>query len=54
MPLKREPEADSEFPSPFRIVFGQADYDSFDNSAQDFNTQRWGSYIQLIEVSFSE
>ncbi|MGI6766380.1 MAG: hypothetical protein ACOX4R_04090 [Lentihominibacter sp.] len=49
-----EPEADSEFPSPFRIVFGQADYDSFDNSAQDYNTQGWGSYIQLIEVSFSK
>ena len=49
-----DPGDDSEFPSPFRIVFGQADYDTFDNSAQDFNTQNWGMYIQLIEVSFDE
>ncbi|MDO4545919.1 MAG: molybdopterin-dependent oxidoreductase, partial [Bacillota bacterium] len=32
-----EPEADAEFPSPFRLIFGQADYDN--NEQQDFNMQ---------------
>lgn len=43
-----------DYPSPFQIVFGQADFDTFDNSAQDFNMQNWGSYIQIIEVSSGE
>lgn len=47
-------DEEGDYPSPFQIVFGQADYDKFDNSAQDFNVQNWGSYIQIIEVSIDE
>ncbi|NLD20053.1 MAG: molybdopterin-dependent oxidoreductase [Clostridiales bacterium] len=49
-----EPDADSEYPAPFKIVFGQADYDTYTNEEQDFNSQGWASYIQYIEISYED
>ncbi len=39
-----------EYPSPFRLVYGQADYDT--GQSMDFNMQGWASYVQYIEVSY--
>lgn len=47
-------DEDGDYPSPFKIVYGQEDYDTYDNSAQDFNTQGWGSYIVKMEISFDD
>ncbi len=47
-----EQDEDSEYPSPFKLVYGQADYDTYTNDSQDYNVQGWGSYIQYIEVSY--
>ena len=47
-------DEDGEYPSPFKIVYGQADFDTYDNSAQDFNTQGWGLYIVKMEISFED
>lgn len=43
---------DSEYPAPFRLVYGQEDYDTYTNETQDYNTQGWASYIQCIQVSY--
>lgn len=45
-------EKGMEYPSPFKLVYGQADYDTQD--AQDFNMQGWMTFIQYIEVSYEE
>lgn len=45
-----EREDGDEYPSPFKIVYGQKDYDT--NDTQDFNMQGWATYIQYIEVSY--
>lgn len=42
----------SEYPAPFRLVYGQEDYDTYTNETQDYNTQGWASYIQCIQVSY--
>ncbi len=40
-----------KYPAPFRLVTGQADWDTYTNDSQDYNVQNWASYIQYIEVS---
>lgn len=45
-----EDDGEAEYPAPFKLVFGQADYD--DNESQDFNMQGWLSYIQCIKVTY--
>lgn len=45
-----EEDSESEYPSPFKLVYGQEDYDT--NESQDFNMQGWASYIQCIQVSY--
>ncbi len=47
-----EADEDSEYPAPFKLVYGQADYDTYTNDSQDYNVQGWGSYIQYIELSY--
>ena len=42
----------SEYPAPFKLVYGQEDYDT--NDSQDFNMQGWASYIQCIQVSYDD
>ena len=39
------------YPAPFRLVAGQADWDTYTNDSQDYNVQNWASYVQYIEVS---
>lgn len=46
--LKDDPE--SEYPCPFKLVFGQASYDTL--KSQDFNMQGWLYYLQYIYVSY--
>lgn len=46
----KEREDGDEYPSPFKLVYGQKDYDT--NDTQDFNMQGWATYIQYIEVSY--
>lgn len=41
---------DAGYPSPFKLAYGQADYDDYDNNEQDFNMQGWASYVQYIEM----
>lgn len=43
---------DSEYPAPFRLIYGQEDYDTYTNETQDYNTQGWASYIQCIQISY--
>lgn len=43
-------DEEAEYPAPFKLVFGQADYDN--NESQDFNMQGWLSYIQCIKVTY--
>ncbi len=38
------------YPCPFRLVYGQADYDGPDS--MDFNMQGWARYVQCIEISY--
>lgn len=45
-------EKGMEYPSPFKLVFGQADYDN--SESMDFNMQGWATFIQYIEVSYNE
>ena len=46
----KEREDGDDYPSPFKLVYGQKDYDT--NDTQDFNMQGWATYIQYIEVSY--
>lgn len=41
---------DKSYPSPFRLVYGQQDYDS--KETQDFNMQGWATFVQYIEISY--
>lgn len=41
-----------EYPSPFKLVYGQADYDT--SESMDFNMQGWATFVQYIEVSYDE
>lgn len=40
---------DAAYPSPFKLICGQEDWDC--REAQDFNMQNWATYIQYIEVN---
>lgn len=44
-----EPSDEAEYPSPFKLIYGQEDWDTL--SAQDFNMQGWATYIQYIEIT---
>lgn len=39
-----------EYPSSFRLVYGQADYDT--ETSMDFNMQGWACYVQCIELHY--
>lgn len=45
-----EDDPESEYPCPFKLVYGQESYDTL--KAQDFNMQGWLYYLQYIYVSY--
>ena len=45
-----EEDVESEYPCPFKLVYGQASYDTL--KTQDFNMQGWLYYLQYIYVSY--
>lgn len=45
-----EDDPESEYPCPFKLVYGQESYDTL--KSQDFNMQGWLYYIQYIYVSY--
>ena len=52
IPMIAITDAYTEYPSPFKLVYGQEDYDTYTNATQDFNTQGWATYIQCIQVTY--
>ena len=45
-----EDDPESEYPCPFKLVYGQESYDTL--KSQDFNMQGWLYYLQYIYVSY--
>lgn len=43
-------DGSEKYPSPFKMVHGQEDYDTA--TTMDFNMQGWASYMQYIQVAY--